>query len=264
LRVEDTETPDVIKVSGRGELHLSILMETMRRESYEFQVGRPKVITKTGDDGRRLEPYEELTIDVPENHVGTVMEGLGPRKAEMLDMVNHGGGMVRINFKIPARGLFGYRSDFLTDTRGEGIMHHRFAEYGEWTGELAGRKTGVLVADRRGVAVAFAIFGLQERAAMFVKPGDGVYEGMIVGENSRPGDMDVNICREKKLTNMRTHAADDMIRLETPRQITLEMALEYIEDDELIEVTPDSIRLRKRHLGAIERKKAMRAGKKAG
>lgn len=262
LRVEDTETPDVIKVSGRGELHLSILMETMRREGYEFQVSRPKVITKRDDNGKLLEPYEELTIDVPEGHVGTVMEGLGPRKAEMLDMVNHGGGMVRINFKIPARGLFGYRSDFLTDTRGEGIMHHRFAEYGEWGGDVGGRKQGVLVADRQGKAVAFAIFGLQERSVMFLKPGEPVYEGMVVGENSRPGDMDVNICREKKLTNMRTHAADDMIRLETPRELTLEVALEYIEDDELIEITPDSVRLRKRFLGAIDRKKAMRAAKK--
>lgn len=262
LRVEDTETPDVIKVSGRGELHLSILMETMRREGYEFQVSRPKVITKRDDNGKLLEPYEELTIDVPEGHVGTVMEGLGPRKAEMLDMVNHGGGMVRINFKIPARGLFGYRSDFLTDTRGEGIMHHRFAEYGEWGGDVGGRKQGVLVADRQGKAVAFAIFGLQERSVMFLKPGEPVYEGMVVGENSRPGDMDVNICREKKLTNMRTHAADDMIRLETPRELTLEVALEYIEDDELIEITPDSVRLRKRFLGVIDRKKAMRAAKK--
>ncbi len=263
LKVEDTETPEVIKVSGRGELHLSILMETMRREGYEFQVSRPKVIMKKDDNGKTLEPYEELTIDVPENHVGTVMEGLGPRKAEMLDMVNHGGGMVRINFKIPARGLFGYRSDFLTDTRGEGIMHHRFAEYGQWAGELGGRKQGVLVADRQGQAVGFAIFGLQERSVMFVSPGIPVYEGMVVGENSRPGDMDVNICREKKLTNMRTHAADDMIKLETPREITLEVALEYIEDDELIEITPNSVRLRKRHLSAIERKKSMRAAKRA-
>jgi GTP-binding protein len=252
----------VIKVSGRGELHLSILMETMRREGFEFQVSRPKVIMKKDDKGKRLEPYEELTIDVPENHVGTVMEGLGPRKAEMLDMVNHGGGMVRINFKIPARGLFGYRSDFLTDTRGEGIMHHRFAEYGGWAGDLGGRKQGVMVADRKGKAVGFAIYGLQDRSVMFVKPGDPVYEGMVVGENARPGDMDVNICREKKLTNMRTHAADDMIKLETPREITLELALEYIEDSELIEITPDAIRLRKRYLGAIDRKKSMRAAKR--
>ncbi len=261
MRVEDTDTPDVLTVSGRGELHLSILMETMRREGFEFQVSRPRVILKEGANGERLEPYEELLVDIPEGMLGTVMEKLGPRRAELIDMKNTGHGTVRANFRIPARGLFGYRSEFLTDTRGEGILHHRFLDYGPWAGPLAGRKRGVVVADRQGVAVAFAIFNLQERASMFVTPGDPVYEGMIVGENSRVDDMDVNVTREKKLSNMRTTASDVMIRLETPRDITLELALEYIEEDELIEVTPAAIRLRKRALEAIERKKAARASR---
>jgi GTP-binding protein len=259
LRVADTDTPDVLTVSGRGELHLGILMETMRREGYEFQVSRPRVISKVGPKGERLEPYEELIVDVPEGMLGTVIELLGPRRGELLDMRNPGQGRARMRFKIPARGLFGFRSDFLTETRGEGILNHRYLEYGPWAGPLAGRSRGVLVADRQGLAVGFAIFNLQERATMFVTPGDPVYEGMIVGEHVRPGDMDVNVAKEKKLTNMRTHAADEMIRLETPREITLELALEYIEDDELIEVTPVAIRLRKRALTAVERRKMARA-----
>jgi GTP-binding protein len=263
LKVEDTDSPDTWQVSGRGELHLGILMETMRREGYEFQVSRPRVITRVGPGGERLEPYEELMADVPESHIGTVIEKLGPRRAELLEMKNPGQGMVRMNFRIPARGLFGYRSEFLTDTRGTGTLHHRFLEYGPWAGPLAGRKNGVLVADRVGTAVGFALFNLQERAQMFVSPGDEVYEGMICGENSRPGDMDVNVSKEKKLTNMRTTASDENIVLEPPRQITLEYALEYIEEDELIEVTPKSIRLRKRALAATERKKMARAAARA-
>ena len=258
LRVEDTDQPDILTVSGRGELHLAILMETMRREGFEFQVSRPRVILKEGPDGERLEPYEELLIDVPETMLGVVMEKLGPRRSELIDMKNAGHGTTRASFRIPARGLFGYRSDFMTDTRGEGVMHHRFLEYGPWAGPLAGRKRGVMVADRQGVAVAFALFNLQERAAMFLNPGDPVYEGMIVGEHVRSGDLDVNITREKKLSNMRTTASDEMIRLETPREMTLELALEYIEEDELIEVTPGAIRLRKRALGATDRRKAAR------
>jgi len=263
LRVEDTDSPDTWQVSGRGELHLGILMETMRREGFEFQVSRPRVITKVGRDGERLEPYEELMADVPEGYIGTVIEKLGPRRAELIEMKNPGQGMVRMNFRIPARGLFGYRSEFLTDTRGTGTLHHRFLEYGPWAGPLAGRKNGVLVADRVGVAVGFALFNLQERAQMFVSPGDEVYEGMVCGENSRPGDMDVNVSKEKKLTNMRTTASDENIQLEPPRQITLEYALEYIEEDELIEVTPKSIRLRKRALAATDRKKMARAAARA-
>jgi GTP-binding protein len=263
LRVEETDSPDTHTVSGRGELHLGILMETMRREGYEFQVSRPRVITKLGDDGERLEPYEELTVDVPEEYMGVVMEKLGPRRSEMSEMRNPGQGMVRLTFRIPARGLFGYRSEFLTDTRGTGIMHHRFLDYGSWAGPLAGRKRGVLVADREGSVVAFALGNLQERAQMFVTPGDLVYEGMIAGENSRPGDLDVNVTKEKKLTNMRTTASDENVILEPPRQITLEYALEYIEEDELIEITPKTIRLRKRVLTANDRKKAARAARVA-
>jgi GTP-binding protein len=263
LRVEDTDNPYTFTVSGRGELHLGILMENMRREGHEFQVSRPRIIPREGPGGERLEPYEELMIDGPEAYVGVVMEKLGPRRATMLDMRNPGLGMIRMRFSIPARGLLGYRSEFLTDTRGTGIMHHRFLEYGPWAGPLSGRNRGVLVADREGVAVAYALFTLQERGTLLVKPGEPVYEGMIVGENARIGDIDVNATREKKLSNMRTTASDEMIQLEPPRQMTLELALEYIEDDELIEVTPSSLRLRKRALGATERRKLARSGRRA-
>ncbi|MFA6165354.1 MAG: translational GTPase TypA [Gemmatimonadaceae bacterium] len=262
LRVEDTDATDTWTVSGRGELHLSILMETMRREGYEFQVSRPRVITHLGPNGERLEPYEELAIDVPDEFMGTVIEKLGPRKAEMLEMKNPGQGMVRLLYKIPARGLFGYRSEFLTDTRGTGIIHHRFLEYGAWAGTLEGRSRGVLVSMEHGVIVAFALGNLQDRSTLFVAPGDEVYEGMVVGENSRPGDMDVNPTKEKKLTNMRSKSADDAISLEPPRVLTLEGALEYIEDDELIEITPKSIRLRKRSLLATDRKRSSREAKR--
>ena len=262
LRVEDTESTDTWTVSGRGELHLSILMETMRREGYEFQVSRPRVIQHQGPDGEPLEPYEELAIDVPEEFMGTVIEKLGPRKASMVEMKNPGQGLVRLVYKIPARGLFGYRSEFLTDTRGTGIMHHRFLEYGPWAGGLQGRLRGVLISMELGTIIAFALGNLQERSTLFVSPGDEVYEGMIVGENSRPGDMDVNPTKEKKLTNMRSKGTDDAIQLEPPRQLTLESALEYIEDDELIEVTPTAIRLRKRMLSASDRKRTSRDAKK--
>ena len=263
LRVEDGDNPYTFTVSGRGELHLGILMETMRREGYEFQVSRPRIIPREGPDGEQLEPYEELMIDGPEGYLGVVMEKLGPRRATLLDVKNPGLGTVRLRFKVPARGLLGYRSEFLTDTRGNGIMHHRFFEYGPWAGPITGRSRGVLVADREGVAVGFALFNLQERGTLFIKPTDPVYEGMIVGENARTGDMDVNAAKEKKLTNMRTTASDEMIMLEPPRQVTLELALEYIEDDELIEVTPSSVRLRKRALGATERKKLARNARAA-
>jgi GTP-binding protein len=262
LRVEDTESTDTWTVSGRGELHLTILMETMRREGYEFQVSRPRVITREGAKGERLEPYEELAIDVPEEFLGVVIEKLGPRRAAMLEMKNPGQGMVRLLYKIPARGLFGYRSEFLTDTRGTGIMHHRFLEYGPWAGPLAGRLRGTLVSMESGLIVAFALANLSERATLFVSPGEAVYEGMLVGENSRPGDMDVNPTKEKKLTNMRSKASDENIQLEPPRELTLEGALEYIEEDELIEVTPQSIRLRKRFLSANDRKKLSREAKR--
>ncbi|HZJ01769.1 MAG TPA: translational GTPase TypA [Gemmatimonadaceae bacterium] len=262
LRVEDTDSTDTWTVSGRGELHLTILMETMRREGYEFQVSRPRVITRVGPKGERLEPYEELAIDVPEEFLGAVIEKLGPRRAEMIEMKNPGQGMVRLLYRIPARGLFGYRSEFMTDTRGTGIMHHRFLDYGNWAGPLAGRTRGTLVSMEPGVIVAFALANLAERATLFVSPGDKVYEGMLVGENSRPGDMDVNPTKEKKLTNMRSKSSDENIQLEPPRELTLEGALEYIEEDELIEVTPQAIRLRKRFLSANDRKKLSREAKR--
>ena len=262
LRVEDTDSTDTWTVSGRGELHLSILMETMRREGYEFQVSRPRVITRIGLDGERLEPYEELSIDVPEEYLGAVIEKLGPRRGEMLEMKNPGQGMVRLLYRIPARGLFGYRSEFLTDTRGTGIIHHRFLEYGPWAGPLAGRSRGTLISMEGGTVVAFALANLSERGTLFVGPGAPVYEGMIIGESARPGDMDVNPTKEKKLTNMRSKASDENIQLEPPRELTLEGALEYIEDDELIEVTPQAIRLRKRFLSANDRKKLSRDAKR--
>jgi GTP-binding protein len=262
LKVEDTESTDTWTVSGRGELHLSILIETMRREGYEFQVSRPRVILKTGLNGEKLEPYEELAIDVPEDYLGAVIEKLGPRRGEMIEMKNPGQGLTRVLYRIPARGLFGYRSEFLTDTRGTGIMHHRFLEYGSWAGSLATRSRGTLVSMENGTIIAFALAALQERSTLFVSPGEPVYEGMIVGENSRPGDMDVNPTKEKKLSNMRTTGTDENIRLEPPRELTLEGALEYIEDDELIEVTPQSIRLRKRLLGQSDRKKTSREAKR--
>ena len=257
LRVEDTEQPDTFTVGGRGELHLTILMETMRREGYEFQVSRPRVITRKTDAGGLQEPYEEAVVEVPSDMVGTVIEKLGSRKGEMTEMKPMGdSGTTRLRFRIPARGLFGYRSEFLTDTRGEGILHHTFHSWGPWAGVLKGRTRGVLVADRLGKAVGFALFGLQERATLFVSPGEEAYGGMIVGENARTDDLDVNVSKEKKLTNMRATASDENIKLEPPRQITLELALEFIQDDELIEVTPDSIRLRKRILDPNQRKKA--------
>src|SRR6266542_995603 len=262
LRVEDTGAMDTWTVSGRGELHLTILMETMRREGYEFQVSRPRVIMHRGANGEALEPYEELAIDVPEQFLGVVIERLGSRRAAMLEMKNPGQGLVRLLYRIPARGLFGYRSEFLTDTRGTGIMHHRFLEYGPWAGTLAGRTRGTLVSMEGGTIVAFALANLAERATLFVSPGDAVYEGMLVGENSRPGDMDVNPTKEKKLTNMRSKASDEKIQLEPPRELTLEGALEYNEEDELIEVTPQAIRLRKRFLSANDRKKLSREAKR--
>jgi GTP-binding protein len=262
LRVEETDNTDTWQVSGRGELHLSILMETMRREGYEFQVSRPRVIVREGPSGEKLEPYEELLVDVPEEFVGAVIEKLGPRKGEMTEMKNPGQGMVRLTYRIPARGLFGYRSEFLTDTRGTGIMHHRFLEYGAWAGPLEGRSRGVLVSMESGTIVAFALANLSERATLFVEPGEPVYEGMVIGESARPGDMDVNPTKEKKLTNMRSKSSDENIQLEPPRRHTLESALEYIEEDELIEITPAGVRLRKKTLSTIDRKKVTRDLKK--
>jgi GTP-binding protein len=259
LRVEDTDSPDTMTVSGRGELHLGILMETMRREGYEFAVSRPRVILKKGPGGELMEPYEEVTVDVPENLMGPVIEKFGQRRAEMLEMKNPGGGLVRLVYRVPARGLFGYRSEFLTDTRGEGQLHHRFLEYGPYVGSMSNRNRGVLVSMLDGESVAFALGNLQERSTFFIAPGIPVYEGMVVGENSRQGDMEVNVCKGKKLTNMRASGSDDNVLLEPPRVMSLEEAMGYIADDELIEVTPKSIRLRKRMLTASDRKKHSRA-----
>jgi GTP-binding protein len=259
LRVEETDSPDTLTVSGRGELHLGILMETMRREGYEFAVSRPRVILKKGPGGELQEPYEEVTIDVPETLMGPVIEKLGKRRGEMLEMKNPGSGLVRVVYRMPARGLFGYRSEFLTDTRGEGILHHRFMEYGPYVGAMSTRTRGVLVSMVDGESIAFALGNLQERSTFFIGVGVPVYEGMIVGENSRAGDMEVNVAKGKKLTNMRASGSDDNVLLEPPRMMTLEDALGYIADDELIELTPKSIRLRKRLLNASDRKKASRA-----
>ena len=254
IRVEDTESPEQIQVIGRGELQLSILVEMMRRESYELQVSRPQIITRN-TAGRVEEPVEELVVDVAEDYQGVVIAQLGMRRATMTKMVNHGSGRVRLEFRIPTRGLIGFRSQFLTDTRGTGIMHHLFAGWEPWHGPIAGRPSGALVADRAGKATAFAIWNLQERGEIFISAGAAVYEGMIIGENARPADLDVNVTKEKKLTNMRASTAEEALRLVPPRLLNLEQSIEFIDDDELVEVTPRSIRLRKRILAANRRPK---------
>ena len=254
IRVEDTESPEQMQVIGRGELQLSILVEMMRRESYELQVSRPQIITRN-TAGRVEEPVEELVVDVAEDYQGVVIAQLGMRRATMTKMVNHGSGRVRLEFRIPTRGLIGFRSQFLTDTRGTGIMHHLFAGWEPWHGPIAGRPSGALVADRAGKATAFAIWNLQERGEIFISAGAAVYEGMIIGENARPADLDVNVTKEKKLTNMRASTAEEALRLVPPRLLNLEQSIEFIDDDELVEVTPRSIRLRKRILAANRRPK---------
>ena len=256
VRVEPTETPEQIKVIGRGELQLSILIEMMRREGFEIQVSRPEIVTKELD-GKRVEPVEDLIIDVPEDFQGVVIAQLGTRKGVMTKMVNHGSGRVRMEFRVPTRGLIGFRSQFLTETKGTGIMNHLFAGWEPWHGPIPSRANGALVADRVGVATAYAIWNLQERGEIFIEPQIDVYEGMIIGENSRPSDMDVNVTKEKKQTNMRASSADEAIRLIPPRKLGLEQAIEFINDDELVEVTPKSIRLRKRILASNMRPKRM-------
>jgi GTP-binding protein len=254
IRVEPTDSPEQMQVIGRGELQLSILIEMMRREGYELQVSRPQIVTRE-IDGVLSEPVEELVVDVAEEFQGTVIAETGIRKGTMTKMVNHGSGRVRLEFRIPARGLIGFRSQFLTETRGTGIMHHNFAGWEPWHGPIASRQTGALVSDRSGPATAYAIANLQERGEMFIEPATQVYEGMIVGENSRPSDMDVNITREKKQTNMRASTADEALRLIPPRLLSLEQAVEFINDDELVEVTPKFLRLRKKVLAANMRPK---------
>jgi GTP-binding protein len=255
IRLEPTDSPEQMKVVGRGELQLSILIEMMRREGFELQVSRPDIVTKE-INGAIVEPVEELVIDVPEDHQGIVIAQVGERKGVMTKMVNHGSGRVRLDFRIPARGLIGFRSQFMTDTKGTGIMNHLFASWEPWHGAIPSRANGALVADRGGAATAYAIFNLQERGEIFIEPGTPVYEGMIIGENARPNDMDVNVTKEKKQTNMRASTADEAIRLIPPRRHGLEQAIEFINDDELVEVTPTSIRLRKRILAANMRPKS--------
>ena len=254
IRVEPTDTPEQMKVVGRGELQLSILIEMMRREGFELQVSRPEIVTREAG-GARLEPVEELVVDVAEEYQGTVIAEIGTRRGSMTRMINHGSGRVRLEFRIPARGLIGFRSQFLTETRGTGIMHHNFLGWEPWHGPIPTRSTGALVADRRGAATAYAIANLQERGEMFVEPATEVYEGMIVGENSRANDLDVNITREKKQTNMRASTAEEGIKLIPPRRLNLEQAIEFINDDELLEVTPRHLRLRKKMLAANQRPK---------
>jgi GTP-binding protein len=254
LRVEDTGTTDAFRVLARGELQLAILIETMRREGYELMVGKPEIVVKT-ENGRRLEPLEVLVVDCPETFIGIVMESLGTRRGEMKKMVNHHSGRVRMEFSIPSRGLIGLRGQLLTDTRGTSLIHSLLEGWTEYAGDMAMRLTGALVADRSGVAVAYAIWGIQERGEMFIGPGIEVYEGMILGENAREDDMNVNVTKEKKQTNMRSSSADEAIRLIPPREMTLEKAIEFIADDEYVEVTPKSIRLRKKVLDAKRRPK---------
>jgi GTP-binding protein len=254
IRVEPTDTPEQMKVLGRGELQLSILIEMMRREGYELQVSRPDIVTKDVK-GTIVEPVEDLVIDVAEEFQGVVIALVGTRRGTMTKMVNHGSGRVRLEFRIPARGLIGFRSQFLTDTKGTGIINHLFAGWEPWHGAIAARTTGALVADRTGPATAYAISNLQERGEIFIEPTEKVYEGMIIGENARANDLDVNVTKEKKQTNMRASTADEAVRLIPPRKLGLEQAIEFINDDELVEVTPKSIRLRKRVLAANMRPK---------
>ena len=257
LRVLPTERPDTWEVQGRGELALAILVEQMRRENYELTVGKPQVVTRE-IDGKVHEPVERLTIDAPEEYLGAITQLLATRKARMEQMVNHGTGWIRMEWLVPARGLIGFRTEFLTDTRGTGILHHVFEKYEPWHGELRTRATGSLVADRAGVVTPFAMMNLQERGSLFVEPTTEVYEGMIVGENSRADDMDVNITKEKKLTNMRSSTADETEKLIPPRKLSLEQALEFCREDECVEVTPQGVRLRKVFLDQKDRERAFR------
>ena len=262
IRVGDTKRPDAWEVQGRGELQLAILVELMRREGFELTVGQPRVVTRE-IDGHVHEPIERLAIDIPEDYVGVVTQLLALRKARLEQMVNHGTGWVRMEYLVPARGLIGFRTEFLTETRGTGILHHVFDSWEPWAGELRTRPTGALVADRSGTTASFALFGLQERGTLFVGPGEEVYEGMIVGENSRPDDLDVNAVKEKHLTNMRSSTADVLVRLVPAHRLSLDQALEFLREDECVEVTPNAVRLRKVDLDKNARVKAARRAKAA-
>ncbi len=261
LNVEETDSADTFRVSGRGELHLSVLIETMRREGFELAISRPEVILREDENGGKLEPVEHVTIDVPEEYTGVVIEKMGRRKAEMTHMGTLRGGMVRLEFEIPTRGLIGYNLEFTTDTKGEGIMSHIFHNYQPFKGKLPSRETGALVSAETGVAVAYAIASLEDRGTFFVGPNARVYEGMVVGESTRDLDITMNVCKTKKLTNMRASGSDDSIRLTPPRKLSLEQALEFINDDELLEVTPENVRIRKKILNSDMRAKAVKRAK---
>ncbi|NTU57817.1 MAG: translational GTPase TypA [Chlorobiaceae bacterium] len=261
LNVEETDSADTFRVSGRGELHLSVLIETMRREGYELAIGRPEVIIREDEKGVKMEPVEHVTIDVPEEYTGVVIEKMGRRKAEMTHMGTLRGGMVRLEFEIPTRGLIGYNLEFTTDTKGEGIMSHVFHNYQPFKGKLPSRETGALVSAETGVAVAYAISSLEDRGTFFIGPNAKVYEGMVVGESTRDLDITLNICKTKKLTNMRASGSDDSMRLTPPKKLSLEQALEFINDDELLEVTPENIRIRKKILNSDMRAKATKKSK---
>ncbi|TML00143.1 MAG: translational GTPase TypA [Actinobacteria bacterium] len=261
LRVRETDRPDTYEVQGRGELQLVVLVEMMRREGFELTVGEPHVIERE-IDGVRHEPVERLSVDVPEDHVGTVTQLLAARKGRMEHITNHGTGWVRMDYLVPARGLIGFRTEFLTETRGTGIMHHVFDRWEPWAGELLTRSTGALVADRRGATATYSLMTLQERGVLFVGPGEEVYEGMIVGENSRSEDLDVNPCKEKHLTNIRSSTAEVLVRLDTHHKQTLDEALEFVREDEAVEATPTAVRMRKLVLAKVERNKALRLARK--
>jgi GTP-binding protein len=252
LRVEETDSPDTFKVSGRGELQLAILIEMMRREGFEMEVSKPQIITHE-ENGKTLEPMEHLVVDVPDDFIGAVTQKLGPRKGQMVKMVNHGTGRVRLEYRIPSRGLIGYRSEFLTDTRGTGLLNHLFDGWAEWQGDIPHRANGAMVADRPGKTTSYAIDHLQPRGVLFLGPGEPVYEGQVVGENARDNDLDVNITKEKKLTNVRSSTSDEAVRLTPPRLMNLEQSLEWIREDELLEITPKSLRLRKKSLAGRRR-----------
>jgi GTP-binding protein len=260
LKITESNETDAFEVAGRGELQLGVLIETMRREGFELTIGRPRVLTRQNPDtGAKEEPMEEVLVDVDEPYTGVVVEKLSRRKAELQDMRPSGGGKVRMTFHMPSRGLIGYHGEFLTDTRGTGIMNRMFAGYGEWKGPIEGRRNGSLISNSDGEAVHYSLFYLQERGTMFVNPGEKVYVGMILGEHSRESDLDINPIKEKKLSNVRAAGKDDAMLLVPPRRMSLEQAIAYIEDDELVEVTPSAIRLRKRHLDPNARKRAERS-----
>ncbi len=253
MKVEDTDSADTFKVSGRGELHLSVLIETMRREGFELQVSRPEVILKRDENGKLLEPYESVTIDVPQDFVGIVIEKMGKRKGDMKNMMSLEGGMTRLEFEIPTRGLLGFQSEFVMDTKGEGILTHIFKSYEPYKGEINSRQLGTLISAETGEAVPYALAQLDDRGVFFIEAGTPVYEGMVVGESARDFDMTVNVCKTKKLTNMRASGSDDALKITPPRKLTLEQSLEFINDDELVEVTPKSIRIRKKILDETTR-----------